>query len=149
MAGSLWIVYALSASVLWGIGYVLSEKILKETAISPAFLMLASQIICIPLYIGLCYYLGQIKTGIGALFSSQAIFWLVAVHAATLVIGNFLILNSVVEKNATLATLIEITYPLFVALFAFLILKEAQLNWGTAFGGALVFIGVITIYLKS
>lgn len=149
MAGSLWIVCSLSAAMLWGIGYVIAEKILKETDISPAFLMVATEVITLPLYIGLCVYLGQLKTGIGIIMSSNTIFWLVVIHAFTIVGGNFLILNSVLLKNATLATLLEITYPLFVAFFAYLILKDTQLNWGTAFGAVLIFSGVFVIYLKN
>lgn len=149
MVANLWFFYSLTASILWGVGYVLAEKILKQTVISPAFLMLTATAVTLPLYAALCVYLGEFKTGMAATFSSPLVFWLVVLHALTIIGGNFLILTSVVEKNATLVTMIEITYPLFVALFAYLILKEVQLTWATAAGAALIFSGVAVIYFKG
>lgn len=149
MAANLWLIYALSASVLWGVGYALSERILKDTAITPAFLMTITEVITLPLYIGLTLYLTQMKPGIDALLSSKLILAMVVIHALTIVGGNFLILNAIVEKNATLATLIEISYPLFVAIFAFILFKDTQLTWWTGFGGLLIFAGIAVIFLKS
>ena len=149
MAPHLWIVYALSASMLWGVAYVVAEKIMKETAVTPIFLMVATYAITIPIFTGIGLHLGHFKAGINALMTSQSLLWLIALHAVTIVAGNILILTSVLEKNATLATMIEITYPLFVALFAYLILKETQLNWGTACGSALIFAGIFVIFLKG
>ncbi|MCI5060726.1 MAG: DMT family transporter [Alphaproteobacteria bacterium] len=149
MAIPLWIIYSVSAAILWGLGYVLSEKLMKETAISPAFLMMAIELITLPMCVLLCLHLGQFKSGLSAVFSSPQVMILLLLAALTVIGGNFLILNSVVEKNATLTTLIEISYPFFTILFAYLILKETQVDWWTALGGLLIFSGVIVIILKN
>jgi len=43
--------------------------------------------------------------------------------------GNLLVLYSMSEKNATLTSLIEISYPIFVFIFSWLFFKEVQINW--------------------
>lgn len=53
---------------------------------------------------------------------------------------------SIHAKNATLAGLIEISYPIFIVIFAYFLFKEHQLNTATVFGGLLVFVGVFIIY---
>ena len=50
-------------------------------------------------------------------------------------------------KNPTLASLIEISYPIFVVVFAWLFFREMQLNAMTLFGGLLVLAGVSVIIL--
>jgi len=52
-------------------------------------------------------------------------------------------------RNATLASLIEISYPAFVAIFAWLLFREWQLNAGVLAGAALVFAGTALIIVNS
>ncbi len=61
-------------------------------------------------------------------------------------LSNLSILASMQEKNATVAGLVEIAYPLFTALFTWLFFREVEMSWGTAFGGLLVLSGVACIY---
>ncbi|MGA2053413.1 MAG: EamA family transporter, partial [Opitutales bacterium] len=55
-------------------------------------------------------------------------------------------LLAIQHKNATLASLIEISYPFFVALFAWLLFRDVQLSWATALGGLLILAGIAIIY---
>ena len=64
-------------------------------------------------------------------------------------LAELFIALSIVSKNATIAGMIEISYPLFIALFAYLIFRESELNWGIAAGGALIMAGVLTVYWFS
>jgi drug/metabolite transporter (DMT)-like permease len=52
-------------------------------------------------------------------------------------------------RNATLASLIEISYPAFVAVFAWLLFREWQLNAGVLLGALLVFAGCTLIIVNS
>jgi drug/metabolite transporter (DMT)-like permease len=144
----LWIYYALGASFFWGLGYVLSEKLLKE-GLTPAFLMFIAAFITFPIYLALTAYMGDLKAGSSKLFSDWRLFSLTILMSLTIVGGNYLILMSVNEKNATLSALIEITYPIFTFILAWLILKEVQLNSGSLIGALLIFAGVTMIYIKS
>ena len=60
--------------------------------------------------------------------------------------ANLTIMLSIQQKNATLAGMVEISYPLFTAFFAWLILREVQVNMGTWLGAGLIFAGVACIF---
>ena len=72
--------------------------------------------------------------------------WLV-VAVVSSAAGALLIYIAIGEKNATLASLIEISYPFFVAVFAWLFFRETQFNWPTVFGGLLILGGVAVVFL--
>ncbi len=74
---------------------------------------------------------------------------LVLAETAVLILAELFIGFSIVSKNASLAGLIEISYPIFTALFAYVLFKESQLDTATMIGGVLIFSGVVTIYLFS
>lgn len=148
MGAHLWFIYALIAAVMWGLGYVISEKLLR-IGMTPAFMMVISNILMLPFLIAITAYVDHGKGQWHMFFSSKEMIWLTLVMGALVIGGNLLILTSINEKNATLASLIEITYPIFTCLFAWIFLKETQINWTQAAGGLLIFSGVCLIYLKS
>lgn len=53
---------------------------------------------------------------------------------------------SITAKNATLAGLIEISYPIFIALFSYLLFKDNQLTPGSIAGALLIFSGIFVVY---
>ena len=53
-----------------------------------------------------------------------------------------MITASIQMKGASIASIIEISYPFFVVLFTYLIFKESNLNTATIIGGILVFVVV-------
>ena len=60
--------------------------------------------------------------------------------------ADLMIALSISTKNATLAGLVEISYPLFIALFAYFLFKETQINAAIIIGGLLIFSGIFVIY---
>ncbi len=68
---------------------------------------------------------------------------------STSVAGALLIYMAIGEKNATLASLIEISYPLFVAFFAWVFFREVQINLATVLGGAMILGGVAVVFLSN
>ena len=60
-----------------------------------------------------------------------------------------LLFQAISDKNATLASLIEISYPVFVALFAWLLFRQVHLNASVLVGALLVFAGVAVIVLNN
>ena len=75
--------------------------------------------------------------------------WLIGAIAVTSLAGTVLLYLAVRGRNATLASLIEISYPAFVALFAWLLFREWQINAGVLAGAALVLAGTTLIILNS
>jgi drug/metabolite transporter (DMT)-like permease len=50
-------------------------------------------------------------------------------------------------KNPTLVSLIEISYPLFVIIFTWILFREFQLTPSTLFGAVLILAGVVILTL--
>lgn len=141
----MWIVYALCAAVFWGLSYTYSEQVLRKISVSSLLLMDGLACLTMALTAGLITKsVGRdwdiIKKG--ELPASVLVTSIVVYSIATL-----FIIMSIKAKNATMAGLIEISYPIFTALFAWLIFKETQFNAGTIAGAVLIFSGVICVYI--
>ena len=74
----------------------------------------------------------------------QILFYTI-VAALCIVGGNYFIFLSLNEKNATLTSIVEISYPFFVALFSWLLFRDSQLNLSIFVGGLFIFAGVVLI----
>ena len=81
------------------------------------------------------------------LFRSERL--LIGIIALTSLAGTVLLYLAVRGRNATLASLIEISYPAFVAVFAWLLFREWQLNIGVLLGALLVAVGSTLIIVNS
>ncbi len=135
------------ASMFWGMSYVFSEQVYRHISVLTA---LAIETFIISIVIGLiAIFRGDFKTDLLTIDASSTVFWLLAASTLTFLIGELGIGFAIDGKNATLAGLIEISYPLFIALFAYLFFQESELNIGTALGGALIFCGICIIYWFS
>ncbi len=140
----MWILYALGASIFWGLTYVLNEQVYKKASIFTS-LGLTSLIVSIVL-ISFATFTGQLKPDIETLFSSKKLLFFFFSGVGALLIAELFIGFSIVAKNATLAGLIEISYPVFIALFGYILFKNTQISLSTCIGGILIFLGVFIIY---
>lgn len=143
-----WLLYAMGASVLWGLGYALSERVLKDS-LPVSFFVLLEGLVGVAIYLMICLYAGTLKTGFEAVQANPKILLTVTFISTITMLGIFFIYMAILGKNASMANLIEITYPLFTILFAWLLFRDVQVNWATALGGLLIFTGIGIIYLKS
>lgn len=142
----MWLIYAIAASICWGMSYAACGPILKKGT-SP-----------------LIFFFGYALLGlIGAIFAliasgkfTEAIrlegidrtdlgWFLFSITGSAL--GAYLTYAAMAAKNPTLASLIEISYPIFVVLFVWIFFREIQLNTLTLCGGLLVILGVSVIVL--
>jgi drug/metabolite transporter (DMT)-like permease len=140
----MWLIYAVAASVIWGLSYAAGGRVLQR-GVSPVvlfFLDLVFGLAALGAYLTVSGKWSSVPAQVRSL-GPQWVWLAVAVVATTA--GNFLIFLAIAGKNATLASLIEITYPLFVALFAWVLFRDAQLTWPTALGALLILAGVVVI----
>jgi drug/metabolite transporter (DMT)-like permease len=89
---------------------------------------------------------GALAEEVRALGADRGWFVLAVVASAA---GALLIYMAIGEKNATLASLIEISYPFFVAVFAWVFFRDMQFNLATIFGGILILSGVAVVFLGN
>lgn len=141
----MWIVFAIAASVFWGITYVINEQVYKHiSVVSSIALTLLAAGAAVGLYALLS---GTLAKDAVIILSSNKVLFLVIAGIVMLILAEVFIGLSIASKNATIAGLIEISYPIFIALFSYLLFKESHLNLGTFLGGLLIFLGIAVIYL--
>ncbi|MBI1327798.1 MAG: EamA family transporter [Alphaproteobacteria bacterium] len=144
-----WFWLAVGASVVWGLVYAVSEKIMKA-GVSPTVYMLLISFLLTIFFAVLAYLQKDDVMGqINIILNSKTVLLLFLLALFCYMAGDLLIYNSIKEKNATISSMIEISYPLFTFLFCWLLFKEVQINLGIAIGGLLVIAGVTFIFLKS
>lgn len=141
----MWMLYAIIAAALWGLDYSLTEKVVRRIQFS--------SLLAVELFVGflamlmITFLKGSFKDDWDALLSSKQTVLFTSLIVASFNIANVLIVLSIGNRNATLAGLVEISYPLFVILFSWAIFKSVGIDQWTAVGGLLVLIGVAMIYL--
>ncbi|HBH25960.1 MAG TPA: hypothetical protein DDX54_00940 [Rhodospirillaceae bacterium] len=144
----LWFLQALGAAVMWGLGYVLSERLFKA-GISPAFFLIFLNLASVPAYV---LFLGGAQgaaRSAGLLTGDAGLAAIALVAVGTFVAGNLLIFSAVMGKNAAVANMVEVSFPLFTVLFAWALFREVQVTWTHALGGLFVLSGVGIIYWKG
>jgi drug/metabolite transporter (DMT)-like permease len=140
----MWILFALIASVLWGLTYVLNEQIYKRVSILTS-LGITTFVTSIVILL-IAFFCGLLKPDLVKISSSKGLLLLIIGEVLIFTLAELSIGYSIINKNATLAGLIEISYPIFITIFAYILFKKNQINLGTVIGGILIFLGIIIIY---
>jgi drug/metabolite transporter (DMT)-like permease len=141
----LWLIYALAAAVIWGINYAVSGRLL-ERGVSPQALFFVDLVFGAAAVGAVITLTGRWSATVAQVrgLSAGDFAWLLVAVAASTAAG-LLIFLSIGAKNATLASLIEVTYPLFTAFFAWVLFRQATLNTDTVVGALLIFVGVVVV----
>ena len=140
----MWLLLATLASMFWGVEYSINEQLYRKISV-PTVLAIEG-LAYLFIAIGIIIFTGTFRADIATLGSSWRLMGLIAVATCAVTAATFLTGFVITYQNATLAGLIEISYPLFIALFAYLLFKESELNVGTSLGGLLIFGGVALVY---
>ncbi len=132
-----WYLTALGAALVWGIHYPLVDFALKRVSVFGVLLLSV-----LPVLLLMPVFLRDLARDVDTVLalpgSEQA---MIAAIGLTSLLGAVLLYVSIAGKNATLASLIEITYPVFVAFFAYVIFRHIHLNASVIIGGLLVMAG--------
>jgi drug/metabolite transporter (DMT)-like permease len=139
----MWLVYAIAASILWGLDYSLGEKIL-ENKISPITLLIFQMFFGLVLF-SILGFRFSLKHDLPVLTTNKYLLGWVILAMITFSIGNYFIFLSIQAKNATIAGLIELSYPLFTIFFTWFLFRQHHVTPGLIVGGILIVIGVIVI----
>ena len=132
-----WYLTALAAALVWGIHYPLVDFALKRVSIFSVLLLSV-----LPILLLMPVFLRDVARDLGAVRalpgSEQG---MIAAIGLTSLLGAVLLYLSIAGKNATLASVIEITYPVFVAVFAYVIFRQVHINASVVIGGLMVMAG--------
>ena len=140
-----WYVAALGAAVTWGIYYPLADMALKKVSIYSVILLSM-----IPVLLVLPIFIKSVSKDIavvrGLPWSEQ---WIFLVLGLIGLVGEVLVYTAITGKNATLASLIEMTYPVFVVVFAYLFYREMHVTPSVFVGGLLILTGAAIIIYNN
>lgn len=141
-------IYAISASVLWGISYAASGRVIERgmTPLSFFFCYVLFGSAVAALALSVTGKLHSVPAEVKLLGADWVWF---AVALASSAAGALFIYMAIGERNATLASLIEISYPFFVAVFSWLFFRETQFNAATLLGGFLILGGVGVVFFGN
>lgn len=132
--------YAVGAAIVWGLVYAVDQKILY--GISPLALVFISSILTALMVLPFMFFDSEpIKL---FLASGRSTMTLVVVSVLLGFLANFLIFTGIKDLNASTASVIEIAYPFFVALFSYILFRSTP-NVYFFIGGILIFIGSMIV----
>jgi drug/metabolite transporter (DMT)-like permease len=141
----MWFPLAIGAAAPWGVDYAFSEHVYKYISVMSALAI--GYVVAAAVMVSIALATGVLPKDIHTLATSHHALLVFGVATVAFIAGSVLLGFSIEDKNATITSLIEISYPLFIVLFSYIFFRENNLNAGTALGGALVFLGVATIYI--
>ncbi|OGI43515.1 MAG: hypothetical protein A2150_07945 [Candidatus Muproteobacteria bacterium RBG_16_64_11] len=140
-----WYIAALAAAVVWGVHYPLVDNALRKLSLVTVLVLTAVPLVLLaPFFHKTLAADYEVLKDLGWAGSAP-----ILALALTSLAGSVLLFMSIHGKNATLASVIEISYPLFVGLFAYLLFRHMHVNASVILGGLLVFMGVVIIILNN
>ena len=129
-----WYVAALAAAVTWGIYYPLVDMALKRISLFSVLLLSM-----IPVMLVMPLFLKTVSNDIETVRSLPASEqWVFAALGFIGLFGEVMVYMAISGKNATLASLIEMTYPLFVVIFAYVFYRQMHVTPSVFIGGLMV-----------
>lgn len=139
----MWYAWALGSTLFWGLFYLFLGRL--SSTLSPLslyWLPNAALFLLIP------FTYKQLITDYTTLWNADLDTKIIAAITSCLsVIASFMYFKAIGMHNATHASLIQITYPIFIAIFGYLIFKQNDFNWSVVLGGLMIMAGAgIIIY---
>lgn len=142
----MWLLYAVVAAMLWGLNYSLNERVFeKEVAPSTLLVFQALAGMLIAGLVGFRNIPGDLK----AVAADRATLGFAVAALFSYGLGNLMISLSIQAKNATVAGLVELSYPIFTVAFSYLLFKKWHLNGMGMAGGLLIMVGVALVGLSG
>jgi drug/metabolite transporter (DMT)-like permease len=129
---------ACAAAVLWGLLYVLDERLLAGISIYRLYFL--HSLAGVAVAGGVLLAQGESPGSLLRLSWPGVGLPLVLATMAVVVLACLAIFSSIQVLGASRAALLEISYPLFVAVFAWLLYRQ-PLSWSVLVGGIFIVIG--------
>lgn len=143
---SLGFILAILAAVLWGLTYCLDERVLATLSVFKLYFL---HCLCGAVVAGgILLFQGQTPVGLFTFDTAKAGLPLVGLTLLTATAAALAILGSIQLLGANKSAVLEIAYPLFVALFS-VVLFGGHLQLPVVVGGAFIFVGSAIIVLAK
>ena len=140
-----WWTYALLSAACWGLQYLLLEALFGRVEFAAAFSFLS---LFNGVLVALIMFLIRPNQDWSQLWQSWPVAGMVVLYLLSGTGAYVFNAYAIHQKNATLASLLEIAYPLFIILFTALFLRKVHLN-AMGFAGALLILGGSVLVVLS
>lgn len=132
-----WYIAALGAALTWGVYYPLVDMALKRISLYSVILLSM-----IPVFLVMPFFIKTISNDIETVRSlPTSEQWVFASLGLIGLFGEVMVYLAITGKNATLASLIEMTYPVFVVFFAYVFYRQMHVTPSVFVGGLLILAG--------
>jgi drug/metabolite transporter (DMT)-like permease len=139
-------ILAVLASVLWGLTYCLDERVLASLSVFKLYFL---HCLCgVLVSAAILLVQGHSPGSLLRFDTAAASLPLVGLTLATATAAALSILGSIKLLGAGTSAVLEISYPLFVALFS-VFLFQGQLQLPVVIGGLFIFVGAAIIVLAG
>jgi drug/metabolite transporter (DMT)-like permease len=139
-------ILAVAAAVLWGLTYCLDERVLSSLSVFKLYFL---HCLCGMVVAGTILLLqGSSPADLVSIDTAKASLPLVGLTLITATAAALSILGSIQLLGADKSAVLEISYPLFVALFSVL-LFQGRLQLPVVIGGIFIFIGSAVIVMAK
>lgn len=136
------------ASALYGLCYVLMEKVVG-IYVSPASFLAVNTVANIAAILFLVAVHND-TLDLKEMLGSVPVFLMVVAAASAPAIGWVMTVYSIKNISALYTALAETSYPLFTIIFGFLLFGIREMNWVTFCGGMMILVGAaIMVYSKA
>ncbi len=132
-----WYFAALAAAITWGIYYPLVDMALKKISLYSVILLSM-----IPVLLVMPFFMKTVSDDLETVRTLPVHEqWVFASLGLIGLFGEVMVYLAITGKNATLASLIEMTYPVFVVIFAYVLYRQIHVTASVFIGGLMIFIG--------
>ena len=145
-----WWVFSIIAAVLWGLHFNLVVKVstvLPKDIYTPLTIFAITSFSILVL---MPFFHHKIAANLVTLWHSgnDIRISVVVLIFTAFIAANLLYIAMQLSPNATIASLLDITYPLFIAIIAWILYRENHIDWAVLAGGSLIFSGAMLIVWK-
>lgn len=137
-----WIICSLLTAILWGISYSAIEQIIK-TIDKCTYLFISSIIIAL-------FYINAIsrKDFNNIYLNKNNVFYWMILSLLSSLIAGYMSIRAIEKSSASLAASLEITYPFWCMLFAYLFFSKC-ISYTSLLGVISIFVGVIIVIFDN
>jgi drug/metabolite transporter (DMT)-like permease len=134
-----WLFPAVGSSLLWGMDYAVAERLLDR--INPVTSLFYTSVVCVAIF-GV-FGRSTIRNDTQLLLDDpSAVFFLIFV-CATGVFANYFTSVAIQLENATVVSMVEISYPLYVMIFSWIVFGQKDVfTTNNVTGGLLIIAGI-------
>lgn len=140
-----WWMYALGAALIWGVHYNILGKAM--TTITP---LTAYWLPTVIMTVGLPFFYKTLAEDFHKTLAAPLDVKIsVVLISFTSFLASIFLYKAIQEHNPVHASLIEVTFPIFVAIFALILFNENHFDWKTTLGGILILLGSMLVIQQN